>query len=169
MANVLIGSYTARLDASGRIKIPEKFREVIEQVYGKDLFVTSLSDDSIKIYPLSVWLSMTDLTSEGAVHLRPDVRKFMLRVNRNGSRHELDSKGRVLISQALREKAKLHDEVEKRGGNWDAIMKCCEKELKKAKEAARQAKQQEDPGEWGYERVASDPLLKVYVDPMLFE
>jgi hypothetical protein len=48
MANVLIGSYTAKLDASGRIKIPEKFREVIEQVYGKDLFVTSLSDDSIK-------------------------------------------------------------------------------------------------------------------------
>ena len=45
MANVLIGSYTARLDTSGRIKIPEKFREVIEQVYGKDVFVTSLSDD----------------------------------------------------------------------------------------------------------------------------
>jgi MraZ protein len=55
---------------------------------------------------------MTDLTAEGALHLRPDVRKFMLRVNRNGSRHELDSKGRVLISQPLREKAKLHDEVE---------------------------------------------------------
>jgi MraZ protein len=36
----------------------------------------------------------------------------MLRVNRNGSQHELDSKGRVLISQALREKAKLRDEVE---------------------------------------------------------
>jgi DNA-binding transcriptional regulator/RsmH inhibitor MraZ len=36
----------------------------------------------------------------------------MLRVNRNGSRHELDSKGRVLISQALREKARLRDEVE---------------------------------------------------------
>jgi MraZ protein len=112
MANVLIGSYTARLDASGRIKIPEKFREVIEQVYGKDLFVTSLSNDSVKIYPLSVWLAMTDLAAEGAVHLRPDVRKFMLRVNRHGSRHELDSKGRVLISQVLREKARLQNEVE---------------------------------------------------------
>lgn len=112
MANVLIGNYTARLDASGRIKIPEKFRDVIEQVYGKDLFVTSLSDDSVKIYPLSVWLAMTGLASEGALHLRPDVRKFMLRVNRHGSRHELDSKGRVLISQALREKAQLQDEVE---------------------------------------------------------
>lgn len=112
MANVLLGNYTARLDASGRIKIPEKFREVIEQVYGKDLFVTSLTDESVNIYPLSVWLAMTGHASEGALHLRPDVRKFMLRVNRHGSRHELDSKGRVLISQTLREKAQLRDEVE---------------------------------------------------------
>jgi MraZ protein len=112
MADVLIGSYTARFDASGRIKIPEKFREAIQASYGKDLFVTSLTDESIQIYPLSVWLEMTGMTAEGAVHLRPDVRKFMLRVNRNGSRHELDSKGRVLINQTLREKARLQEEVE---------------------------------------------------------
>jgi transcriptional regulator MraZ len=112
VANVLIGNYTAKLDASGRVKIPEKFRETIEQVYGKDLFITSLTDDSIKVYPLAVWLAMTDLTAEGALHLRPAVRKFMLRVNRHGSRHEIDPKGRVLISQTLRDKAKLRDEVE---------------------------------------------------------
>ena len=40
MNNSLMGSYAARLDASGRIKIPEKFRELIEENYGKDLFVT---------------------------------------------------------------------------------------------------------------------------------
>ena len=112
MADVLIGSYSARLDASGRIKIPEKFRDVLEAVYGKDLFITSLTDESVQIYPLSVWLEMTGMTAEGAVHLRPDVRKFMLRVNRNGSRHELDSKGRVLITQALRDKARLQEVVE---------------------------------------------------------
>jgi MraZ protein len=112
MSNVLIGSYSARFDASGRIKIPEKFREAIEASYGKDLFVTAMTDESIQIYPLSVWLEMTGMASEAAVHLRPDVRKFMLRVNRTGSRHELDSKGRVLISQALREKARLQEEVE---------------------------------------------------------
>jgi len=112
MSDVLIGSYTARFDASGRIKIPEKFRAAIEAGYGRDLFVTSLTDESVQIYPLAVWLEMTGMASEGAVHLRPDVRKFMLRVNRNGSRHELDSKGRVLISQALREKARLQEEVE---------------------------------------------------------
>lgn len=112
MSDVLIGSYSARFDASGRIKIPEKFREAIEASYGKELFVTAMTDESVQIYPLSVWLGMTGLASEAAVHLRPDVRKFMLRVNRTGSRHELDSKGRVLISQALREKARLQDEVE---------------------------------------------------------
>ena len=112
MLDVLIGNYTARFDASGRIKIPEKFREVIQTKYGRELFVTSLTDESVQIYPLTVWLEMTGMTSEGALHLRPDVRKFMLRVNRNGSRHELDSKGRVLISQALREKARLQEEVE---------------------------------------------------------
>jgi division/cell wall cluster transcriptional repressor MraZ len=112
MADVLIGNYSARFDASGRIKVPEKFREVIQTKYGRELFVTSLTDESVQIYPLAVWLEMTGMTSEGALHLRPDVRKFMLRVNRNGSRHELDSKGRVLISQALREKARLEEEVE---------------------------------------------------------
>jgi MraZ protein len=112
MSDVLIGSYSARFDASGRIKIPEKFREAIEASYGKELFVTAMTDESVQIYPLQVWLGMTGMASEAAVHLRPDVRKFMLRVNRTGSRHELDSKGRVLISQALREKARLQDEVE---------------------------------------------------------
>jgi MraZ protein len=112
MTNSLIGSYTARLDQSGRIKIPEKFRETIEAIYGKDLFITSLTDESVQIYPLSVWEEMTGIAGEGALHLRPDVRRFMLRVNRKGSKHEIDSKGRVLISQVLREKAGLQEEVE---------------------------------------------------------
>lgn len=112
MNSSLMGSYTARLDASGRIKIPEKFRELIEQNYGKELFVTSLSDEAVQIYPLSVWEEMTGVAGEGALHLRPDVRKFMLRVNRKGSRHEIDPKGRVLISPVLREKAGFANEVE---------------------------------------------------------
>jgi len=112
MTNSFNGSYAARLDASGRIKVPEKFRETIEAVYGKELFITSLSDESIQIYPLSVWEEMVGIASEGALHLRPDVRKFMLRVNRKGSTHEIDPKGRILISQVLRDKAGLRDEVE---------------------------------------------------------
>jgi len=36
----------------------------------------------------------------------------MLRVNRKGSRYEIDSKGRILINQVLRDKAGLKEEVE---------------------------------------------------------
>jgi len=114
---LLIGSYTARLDNSGRLKIPEKFREIIEEHYGKDVFITSLTDEAVQIYPLSVWEEMTRIANEGALHLRPDVRRFLLRVNLKGSYNQIDAKGRVLINQTLREKARLNTEVEVIGLN----------------------------------------------------
>lgn len=112
MGNKLIGSYSVRFDRSGRIKIPEKFRSAIEEEFGKELFITSLTDEAVQIYPLPVWEELTGIASEGALHLKPTVRKFMLRVNRKGIKYRIDSKGRILITQLLREKAKLEDEVE---------------------------------------------------------
>jgi len=108
----LIGSCRAKFDKSGRIKIPERFRTAIEEEYGKELFITSLTDESVHLYPLPVWEKLTGITKEGAIHLRSDVRNFLLRVNRMGTKNEIDSKGRILINQALREKAKLQGEVE---------------------------------------------------------
>ena len=112
MGNFLLGSYTVRLDKSGRIKIPEKFRLVLEEEYGKEIFITSLTDESVQVYPLPVWEELSGVSEEAALHLQPTVRKFMLRVNRKGNQIRIDSKGRILISQTLREKAKLEDEVE---------------------------------------------------------
>ena len=112
MGNSLIGSYKAKLDKSGRIKIPEKFRIALEEEYGKELFITSLTDGSVQIFPLSVWNELTGIATEGILHLQPRIRNFLIRVNRLGNKYEIDSKGRVLINQALREKAKLEEEVE---------------------------------------------------------
>jgi MraZ protein len=117
MGNSLIGSYTAKIDKSGRIKIPEKFRAAVETEYGKDVFITSLTDEAVQIYPLAVWEELTGVAKEGALHLRPDVRNFMLRVNRKGAKHEIDSKGRVLLNLSLRGSAKLQEEVEVIGLN----------------------------------------------------
>jgi len=114
---MLIGNYTAKIDKSGRIKIPEKFRAAIEEEYGKDVFITSLTDEAVQIYPLSVWETMTGVAKEGALHLRPDIRRFLLRVNRKGAKHEIDSKGRVLLNQTMRGTARLEEEVEVIGLN----------------------------------------------------
>lgn len=117
MGNLLVGNYAAKIDKSGRIKIPEKFRVAIEQDFGKDVFITSLTDESVQIYPMAVWEELTGIAKEGASHLRPAVRHFLLRVNRKGARHEIDSKGRVLINQNLRTQAGLPAEVEVIGLN----------------------------------------------------
>jgi len=114
---MLIGSYTAKIDRSGRVKIPEKFRAELEEEYGKDVFITSLTDEAVQIYPLTVWEKMTGVAKEGALHLRPDVRRFLLRVNRKGAKYEIDTKGRVLLNSALRETARLQNEVEVIGLN----------------------------------------------------
>ena len=115
--HMLIGSYTAKIDRSGRIKIPEKFRASIEEEHGPDVFITSLTDEAVQIYPLKVWEQMTGVARQGALHLRPDIRRFLLRVNRRGAKHEIDSKGRVLLTAILRETARLQDEVEVIGLN----------------------------------------------------
>lgn len=112
MGNLLIGSYRARLDRSGRLKIPEKFRLAIEEEYGKDIVITSYTGEAIQIYPLPVWQKLTGITTEGALYLKPSIRNFHRHVNRYGNHYEIDPKGRVLISQALRERAKLNEEVE---------------------------------------------------------
>lgn len=113
----LIGSYTARFDKSGRIKIPEKFRAAIEEQYGKDVFITSLTDQAVQIYPLPVWEKLAGLTNEGLLHLRPEIRSFMRRVNLKGTHYEIDSKGRILINQTLKDRAGLEEEVEVIGMN----------------------------------------------------
>jgi len=117
VGNYLLGSYTARFDKSGRIKIPEKFRSTIENKYGREVFITSLADQAVQIYPLPVWEKLAGITDEGLAHLRPEVRNFMRRVNLKGTHYEIDTKGRVLISQALKEKAQLDEEVEVIGMN----------------------------------------------------
>jgi MraZ protein len=117
MGNSLVGSYAAKVDKSGRVKIPEKFRTAIESEYGKEVFITSLTDEAIQVYPLTVWEELTGVAREGALHLRPDVRNFMLRVNRKGAKHEIDPKGRVLLNAALRTRASLQEEVEVIGLN----------------------------------------------------
>ena len=117
LGNFLIGSYSARIDKSGRIKIPERFRLIIETQYGKELFITSQTDQSVQIYPLAIWEEIAGLTNQGLKPLLRDVKMFLIRAHLKGSPYEIDTKGRVLISQALRDKAKLEDEVEVIGMN----------------------------------------------------
>ena len=118
MGYLLIGSYKAKLDNGGRIKIPEKFRAAMEEKHGKGLFITSLQDDFVQIFPLPVWERMTQTPDSGTRYPDPEIQEFLRKAHLLGSAAEFDSKGRVLIGLPLREKAGLQAEVQVIGLNY---------------------------------------------------
>ncbi|HUL73367.1 MAG TPA: hypothetical protein VLT86_09720 [Vicinamibacterales bacterium] len=108
---MLRGSYPARIDDKGRLKIPNAFRALVEDQHGAGLYVTSLSGDSVRIYPMAVWLAVEQrLARMPSSH--PARAKFLDRVNFYGQVGEFDVQGRVLIPARLREAASMTGDVD---------------------------------------------------------
>jgi MraZ protein len=106
----LRGSSAARIDDKGRLKVPTMFRGVIHDQKGADVFVTSLTGECVRIYPMTVWLEVEQkLTQMPSNH--PARLKFLDRVNYYGQTGELDSQGRVVIPAHLRESATIIGDV----------------------------------------------------------
>jgi MraZ protein len=106
----LRGSAPARIDDKGRLKVPTMFRGVIQDQQGPDVFVTSVTGESVRIYPMAVWLDMErKLLAMPGNH--PSRLKFLDRVNYFGQAAELDGQGRVVIPAHLRESASIVGDV----------------------------------------------------------
>ena len=107
---MLRGNHPARIDEKGRLKIPNGFRAHIESQYGLELFVTSVSGDYVRLYPMAVWIDIERrLAAMPASH--PARQRFLDRVNTFGQDAAMDKQGRVLIPQLLREQAAMAGEV----------------------------------------------------------
>jgi MraZ protein len=108
---VLRGNSPAKIDEKGRLKVPNGFRTYLEKEYGRELFVTSLHGDSVRIYPMPVWAGIErKLGQIPSAH--PSRQKYLDRVNFYGQHCELDGQGRVLIPQRLRDSAHMVGEVD---------------------------------------------------------
>lgn len=108
---VLRGNHTAKIDDKGRLKIPNAFRSLIEGEHGAELFVTSLTGEEVRIYPLPVWLALEErLGRMPSTH--PARLRFFDRVNYFGQMADIDSQGRVVLPARLRESAGMDGEVD---------------------------------------------------------
>ena len=106
----LRGSAATRIDDKGRLKLPTIFRGVIQDQHGPDVFVTSLTGNCVRIYPMPVWLE----TERKLLHMpgnHPSRLKFLDRVNYYGQTGELDAQGRVVIPAQLRNSASIVGDV----------------------------------------------------------
>lgn len=108
---MLRGNYAAKIDDKARLKIPNAFRALVEKTHGAELFVTSLTGESVRIYPMPVWLALEERLARAPSTL-PARSRFLDRVNYYGQAAEIDSQGRVLIHQRLRESAGMAGEVD---------------------------------------------------------
>ena len=108
---MLRGNYAAKIDDKGRLKIPNAFRALIEGKHGTELFVTSLTGEYVRIYPLPVWLTHEEkLARIPSSH--PARLKYFDRVNYFGQMAEIDGQGRVVIPQRLRDSAGMAGDVD---------------------------------------------------------
>lgn len=105
------GNAPARIDDKGRLKVPNAFRALLESKYGRELFLTSLSGEYVRIYPMPVWLELEQKLSE-MPSTHPAKLRFLDRVNYFGQIADLDVQGRVLIPVRLREAATMAGDVD---------------------------------------------------------
>ena len=108
---MLRGNYAAKIDDKGRLKIPNAFRALVEKTHGAELFVTSLTGESVRVYPMPVWLALEEKLSR-APSTHPARIKYLDRVNYYGQTAEIDAQGRVVIHPRLRESAGMTGDVD---------------------------------------------------------
>lgn len=107
---MLRGSTIATMDEKGRLKVPTDFRRVLEERYGPDFFVTSVTGEKALVYPLPVWEEI-----EGKLAQLPATdpirQRYLERVSYFGAQLRLDGQGRLLLPPVLRERAAMTGEV----------------------------------------------------------
>lgn len=103
---MLIGEYKHRLDPKKRVAIPAKFRKEI----GERTIITKGQDQCLFVYPIAEWEKVAEKLS-GLPTGSSDNRNFVRLFLAGASEVEIDSLGRILIPDYLKESANLKDKV----------------------------------------------------------
>ena len=102
------GSCPLTLDAKGRMTIPAKWRDLLAEQGGGQITVTRWLDNSLRVYPQPAWIRMRDqimpawpMTADG----------FAKALMQSADTQQIDSAGRILIKDGLRNYAGLDKRV----------------------------------------------------------
>ena len=107
---MLRGNSPAKVDGKGRIKVPSVFRRHLEGKFGRECFVTSLTGDFVRVYPMPIWLEIEKKIA-ALPSMNPTITRFLNLVNYYGQVTSMDDQGRLLIHPLLRQKSGLNGAV----------------------------------------------------------
>lgn len=98
------------LDLKGRLNIPSRFREVLQQQYASDTLIVTRWIKCLKAYPIPVWEEMeekmTQRLEDGS--LKPKFVRYLLA---GVNECPLDRQGRILLPPALRAEMEIGKDV----------------------------------------------------------
>jgi len=103
---MLIGEYIHALDDKRRVSLPAKFRKEV----GKKIVITHGLDNCLFVYPMKQWEKISEKLGELSVG-QADTRGFNRFMLAGAVDTDVDSMGRVLIPDFLKEFANLKGKV----------------------------------------------------------
>jgi MraZ protein len=103
---MLIGEYTHVIDEKNRLSLPAKFRAEM----GKKVVVTPGLDQCLWVFTLSEWKEIEGKLNQSSL-LTADNRSFNRFMFAGAVEAEVDSIGRILIPDFLRDRANLKNKV----------------------------------------------------------
>ena len=103
---MLLGQYEGKIDIKGRSAFPKKFREIL----GDKLIVTYGYENSLIVVSQDNWKALLEGT-EGRPFIQSETRETQRFLLGGASDIELDSKGRFILPDYLRQFGEIKDTV----------------------------------------------------------
>jgi MraZ protein len=104
------GNHPAKVEESGRLKVPVPFKQLLDAANVTDLYVTSENGKRAQIWPLAEWEKIeTQLARHSA--LNDAVTKYLDITSYYGQQVKMDAQGRIMLPQILRSTAKLEGDL----------------------------------------------------------
>ncbi len=104
------GQYIHSISKTGRVSLPAKFRDLLEQKYSSNKVIVSLFENCIVGYPITEWENL-----ESKILTLPPLKKNTVDFERyligNASECVIDTEGRINIPPLLRKNLKLNQQV----------------------------------------------------------
>lgn len=103
------GQFVVRLDDKGRLRIPTKLRETLQQNY-TDGLILAAGPRWLDAYPPEVWEILEEkIMAKAGLH--EDYRALIRYYIASGVESEIDKQGRILIPSLHRDRANIQQEV----------------------------------------------------------
>ncbi|OGZ42135.1 MAG: cell division/cell wall cluster transcriptional repressor MraZ [Candidatus Ryanbacteria bacterium RIFCSPHIGHO2_02_FULL_45_43] len=103
---MLIGEYKHSIDKKRRVSIPAKMRKVL----GDRIIITRGLDQCLFIYSIEEWQAIAQKLSHLSIG-QPKIRQFVRIMLSGAGESEIDSLGRILIPEHLKNYASLNKKV----------------------------------------------------------